>query len=85
VFRLLLTANVVPSWSIPVTVMMVEIRFPKTSVLTKVIRRHIPEDGILHSHRRENLRSYSAIQEFLAQISCSVEWCLLGCYAVWLL
>jgi hypothetical protein len=21
-------------------------------------RRHIPEDGILHSHRRENLKSY---------------------------
>jgi hypothetical protein len=23
-------------------------------------RRHIPEDGILHSHRRENLKSYKA-------------------------
>jgi hypothetical protein len=22
-------------------------------------RRHIPEDGILHSHRRENLKSYT--------------------------
>jgi hypothetical protein len=25
---------------------------------TKSIRRHIPEDGILHSHRRENLKPY---------------------------
>jgi hypothetical protein len=25
---------------------------------TKATRRNIPEDGILHSHRRENLKSY---------------------------
>jgi hypothetical protein len=25
---------------------------------TTVTQRHIPEDGILHSHRRENLKSY---------------------------
>jgi hypothetical protein len=25
-------------------------------------RRHIPGDGILHSHRRQNLRSYTGIQ-----------------------
>jgi hypothetical protein len=24
-------------------------------------QRHIPEDGILHSHRRENLKSYIII------------------------
>jgi hypothetical protein len=28
-----------------------------TSVLTLATRRNIPEDGILHSHRRENLKS----------------------------
>jgi hypothetical protein len=27
------------------------------SVGTRSTRRHIPEDGILHSHRRENLKS----------------------------
>jgi hypothetical protein len=32
----------------------------ETSVLTRAARRNIPEDGILHSHRRENLRSYIA-------------------------
>jgi hypothetical protein len=29
-----------------------------TSVLTRATRRNIPEDTILHSHRRENLKSY---------------------------
>jgi hypothetical protein len=31
----------------------------ETSVLTRAERRHIQEDVILHSHRRENLISYS--------------------------
>jgi hypothetical protein len=31
---------------------------PETSVLTRTTLRNIPEDGILHSHRRENLTSY---------------------------
>jgi hypothetical protein len=30
----------------------------ETSVLTKATRRNNPEDTILHSHRRENLKSY---------------------------
>jgi hypothetical protein len=34
-----------------------EIRSSETSVHTRSIRRHIPEDSILHSHRRENLKS----------------------------
>jgi hypothetical protein len=32
----------------------------ETSVLTRVTRRNIPEDTILHGHRRENLKSYTA-------------------------
>jgi hypothetical protein len=31
------------------------------SVLTRATRRNISEDGILHSHRRENLKSYIAL------------------------
>jgi hypothetical protein len=30
----------------------------ETSVLTRATRRNITEDTILHSHRRENLKSY---------------------------
>jgi hypothetical protein len=37
------------------------IRYFETSVLTRATRRYIPEYGILHSHRRENLRSYIAL------------------------
>jgi hypothetical protein len=30
----------------------------ETSVRTTATQRNIPEDAILHSHRRENLKSY---------------------------
>jgi hypothetical protein len=30
----------------------------ETSVLTRATRRNFTEDTILHSHRRENLKSY---------------------------
>jgi hypothetical protein len=37
----------------------------ETSVLTRATRRNIPEDTILHSHRRENLKSYISISVHL--------------------
>jgi hypothetical protein len=33
----------------------------ETSVLTRATRRNILEDAILHSHRRENLKSYIVV------------------------
>jgi hypothetical protein len=48
--QLLIIASVVPSSPIFVTLM--------TSVLTRATWCNIPEDTILHSHCRENLKSY---------------------------
>jgi hypothetical protein len=38
----------------------------ETSVLTRATRRNNPEDTILHSHRRENLKSY--VMDFYLEI-----------------
>jgi hypothetical protein len=45
---------------------------------------YISED-ILHSHRRENLKPYIVCKISGFHGGDYEEWCILGCYAVWLL
>jgi hypothetical protein len=45
--------------------MMEVLSSSETSVLTRATRPNIPEDGIFHSHSRENLKSYIALTGWL--------------------
>jgi hypothetical protein len=56
-----LNADVVSGSLIQFTLMMETLRFSETSYPTRATRRHIPGDGILHSHRRENFETYIAL------------------------
>jgi hypothetical protein len=47
----------------------------ETYALTRATRRNNPEDTILHSHRRENLKSYNAL---LVLVARSVTLLLIG-------
>jgi hypothetical protein len=52
------------------SLMMEAIRSYETSVITRVTRCHIPEDGILHSHSSENPKSYKGSLVFKSEPMC---------------
>jgi hypothetical protein len=55
---LLVIANVFPTSTILVTLIMEALRSSETSVLKRSTGHRIPKDGILHSYRRKNSKSY---------------------------
>jgi hypothetical protein len=73
VLRVLVTANVVLSSPILVTLMMEEIPSSETLALIRVTQRNVSEDDILHIHPRENLKLYIALTCWALWRSCNVS------------
>jgi hypothetical protein len=56
-----ITADFVLSSPILVTLEMEAIHSSENLILTRASWRNIPEDSILHNHRRENFKSFIAL------------------------
>jgi hypothetical protein len=62
------------------TLKMEAICYSETSFYTRSERRYIPDDGILHSRRCENLKSYTYFLLSFFFFSCSVK---RRCISIW--